>query len=192
MKRVFILLLVLVIVSVVSAAPQIMVDGDKDPAWYNHINPTGNFTLGIWTDAAIGIGNGEGYLALVVNTSYSTIDYTSGFGVPPYDTDPGIFLEHSMSAADIGFPLPAGEDGILGFIFPMNINQINPDAVIFNGINLHTSPLWGELLGVTVKLYMTADFETSTLVDTAFLITPEPMTIGLLGLGALFLRRRKS
>jgi hypothetical protein len=89
----------------------------------------------------------------------------------------------------LGFPLPAGEDGICGVIWPMNFSSIAPDATIFDGIDFRHSSYHGL---VAINLYMSTNLETSYLIDTQWVFTPEPMTIGLLGLGVLFMRKRKA
>jgi hypothetical protein len=185
MKRLFISLLVFVMAST-SGAFQISVNGDKSLTDY--ISSSGNCTLDIWTDTVIRPGIGEGYFALVVDTSRGTIDYTSGIVVPPYYTDPGIYLEHSMGAAEVGFPLPSGEDGIIGGVALAVLSSIPASATIFDEILFHSDLPFADVM---VKLYVTNDFETSYLADVVVIHTPEPMTIGLLGLGVLFLRRRK-
>ncbi len=185
MKRICISLIVLVLASTAGAELQISVDGDLDPVDSEIIG--GNHTLGIWTDADIIPENPyEGYVALVVDTSLATIDYTTGVSGFP---DPGIDLEHSMSAATAGFPLPAGEDGILGTIFLTQTSQINAGSMIFDFIDFHSSAY---PFDVMIKLYYSQYFATSSLVDSMVVHVPEPMTIALLGLGALFLRKRKA
>jgi hypothetical protein len=185
MKRVFISLLVLAMTSTAGAF-QISVNGDK----YSSEIIGANLTLGIWTDTIIRPGIGEGYFALVVDTSLGTIDYTSGIVVPPYDQDPGIHLEHSMSAAEAEFPLPSGEDGIFGAVVLTAVpSSIPAGATIFDWVIFHSDLPFGDAV---IKLYvMDSYFETSYLADTVVIHTPEPMTIGLLGLGGLFLRRKK-
>jgi hypothetical protein len=186
MKRLLISLLVLAMASTAVAKLQISVNGDKNTnviVTSDHI-----LTMGIWTDAVIPVGS-EISFALVIDWVWSggDIDYTTGFTVPPYDTDPGIYLEHSMSAATAGFPLQLGEDGICGSIFLIELSDIEAGSVIFDGIDYYS------YADSRINLYITTDWETSTLVDSVDIIipeVPEPMTIGLLGLGALFLRKR--
>jgi hypothetical protein len=188
MKRIFVLLLILLTAASANAAPQIMVNGDKNFA-LNLEEFSSNYTLGVWVDAAMpqyDIYN----CALSVNTYYANIDYTTGYVVPPWENDPGMFLEHSMSAAEAGFPLPAGEDGIFGTIGTLEIYPVTAGSIIFDGINLHGTHPYPVI--VTIDLYVTNDFQASYLADSVLVIIPEPMTICLLGLGALFLRKRKA
>jgi len=95
----------------------------------------------------------------------------------------GTFIETSVTAKDaliVGFP--AGWDGILGYVGDPSGAPV-PAGLYLDGITSN--------VGNTVKLYaVTADWELSTLQDTVTLV-PEPMTLALLGLGGLFLRRRK-
>ena len=95
----------------------------------------------------------------------------------------GTFIETSVTAKDagvVGFPI--GWDGILGYVGdPMGAPV--PAGLYLDGITSN--------VGNTVKLYaVTIDWELGSLKDTVTLV-PEPMTLALLGLGGLFLRRRK-
>jgi hypothetical protein len=161
MKRIFILLLVLAMVSSSRASYKIMVDGSVPATFY--VSHDTHVSLGIYTDTAV--SSETCYFALAVNTSHGTIDYTTGFVVPPYGMDCS-FLEHGMSAAEAGFPLPAGEDGITGLICYFGI-PIPASSAIFDGIDYHSHE---EM--VTVSLYVTYDFTTSYVVDTVGISVP--------------------
>jgi len=184
MKRVFISLLVLAMASTAGAKTQILIDGEKDIDF----EASTHFSLGIWTDTAIEMNQGYSVVMVIPTSLFDTaIDYTSGVVVSP--APPGVYLEHSMSAAETGLPLPAGWDGIMGYIFPTQVvPPISAGRIIFDDIDLNI-PNWP--LDVPIHLYE-IDGETLTLVDTVVVWgIPEPMTFGLLALGALFLRKRK-
>lgn len=62
-------------------------------------------------------------------------------------------------------------------------------AGTYAGIETSTGKSWGDVnghLGTAVLL----DADTYEQIDVAYLLVPEPLTLGLLGVGALFLRRR--
>ncbi len=186
MKSVIVLLMVFAITSTVCADLHILVNGEKNPSF----EAGRHHTLGIWTDT--NIDSWEGYdFALVAPTSFDTsIDYTSGIALPPYDTSIGIFLSHSTSASHLYSEIPAGTDGIYGSIaFVPGDPVIDAGAIIFNQIDLYI-PMWP--VGLPIYLYVGTGGSSLTLAEefTVFGI-PEPMTIGLLVLGALFLRKRK-
>ncbi|MFH1369958.1 MAG: PEP-CTERM sorting domain-containing protein [Planctomycetota bacterium] len=187
MKRVFISLLVLVMASTAGATLRIMVDGDKYPVDSQIIG--GNFSLGLWTDSDIIQFVDDTLFTLVVNTLFGSIDYTSGIVVPPYDNDPGITLFHTMSAVEANFSLPPSEDGIGGSIWLMETSQIDAGSIIFDEILFHSD---ADFTDVMIKLYETPDGYEMPLVDSVIIHITEPTTIGLLGLGGLFLRKRKS
>jgi hypothetical protein len=94
-------------------------------------------------------------------------------------------------AVGFGMPIPEGENGIWGLISLLATSGSAPAGIYFDDILFHC-----EAQGdVVVKLY-TVDpyFIAATLVDSVIIHQvpiPEPMTVALLGLGGLFLRRRK-
>jgi len=189
MKKLLVLALVLSMATMASAALQISVNGSQAAADIT-LAPSDTASLGIWTDAAILPGVGETYFVLVANTQVGMIDYLTGTVL--LTGDGGVGLEHSVDAQ--GFTAGTGIDvlppmnGIGGGVVLSVFASINSGAQIFDGIVFHCEGP-GDVI---VQLFAT-DFVTSTLVDSAVIhqLVPEPMTMGLLGLGGLFLRRRK-
>jgi hypothetical protein len=183
MKRVFISILVFAITSTASASLQIMVDGDKSDAW--HVGHA-DYSLGIWTDTDIvPVVSDNFYYALVCESAYCNIDYTTGVVVP---ADDGLSIEHTMDAVSMGFPLDPGDNGLGGGVALFNLSKIAAGSVLFDQIDFHIS--WP--FPIPVKLYETYDWTSMTLVDTVYIAgIPEPMTICLFSLGALLLRKKK-
>jgi len=185
MKKLLVLALVLSMATMASAALQITVGG----AAVNEITvlPSDNLVLGIASDALIGFGKGDwNGSALVANVPGATLDASMAVSLQP--NEPGIAIFQN-AAVDLGFVVPTypGSDGP-GFTFTftgadvaagMLIDQI---AFHCNGPGTVTLQLWGS-----------QDYATFEVLDTVVItqLIPEPMTMGLLGLGGLFLRRRK-
>jgi len=84
-----------------------------------------------------------------------------------------------------GAPVPEGMDGAFGWIGTiLTTGQTDTAGGVYIN-NIHSA------IGDTVVLFtMDPDWNAATEVARITLV-PEPMTMGLLGLGALFLRRRK-
>lgn len=193
MKKLLVLVLVLSMATMASASLRISVNGEQQPS-YCFIGPLvgQTFTLGIWTDAAIIAGTNDNfYFDLVGSTAFGTIDYTTGNVLI---ADNGIALFSNASAAGEGFPLTPGIDGISGGITLFTLPSIAAGTQIFDGINYTASALGFQ----TLLLYESIDGtpDTTTLVDTVSFFQdtpiPEPMTLGLLGLGGLILKKRKT
>lgn len=199
MKKLLVLVLVLSMVASANAALQLSVNGDKQ-ATAATLSPSGTLILDVWTNAAI--ANLAGFNTLLVCTTGGSIDYLSGVVIA---ADSGMTFyrggnAHAYLGSSAGL-LPANEEGMGLNAFDIdpevdedgdpveNPTPTNANDTLFDQIVFHCDAP-GD---VTIKLYtLNATLTTITLRDSvAVHQTPEPMTLGLLGLGGLFLRRRK-
>ncbi len=175
------LALIFALGSAASGALQISVGEDKNPQDLQYtLGPSDNLSLGIWTDAIIEPGVGEGFWALIVSVTDATV---SG-GV-------SLITEESGIAVYPG-PVPAvtpGLDGIFGTVALATIPSIAADTLIYDSIDFHCE--W-QPNDVTVTLLHGQAIGAWTAVDSVVIRQiPEPMTMSLLGLGGLLLRRRR-
>jgi hypothetical protein len=181
MKKLLALFLILGLASVASATLQISVNGDKEPVDSEIIllGPSDELILDIWTDSIISAGNGEVVAwELVVAPADGSI--SGGVSLIP---EAGVTIFDDVT----GFEAEPGTNGVWGGIaMTGQVPQIDAGATIYDDILFHCNGL-GDAV---VKLYV-GDFVTWDLVDSVVIHQPEPMTIALLGLGGLFLRRRK-
>lgn len=175
MKKLLVVMLVLSMASMANAALWITVNGGTDEVTLN-VGDTA--TLALVGDGATGN-----------NTFYAGIDSASA-GDGSIDIGSATVL-YTGSEASIGWAgLTGGEFWNRGDAVGMSLTDAahNPQA-----------PLSGTLFGsivftcasvgdVTVNL---ADIDFNIIGSTIIHQVPEPITIGLLGLGGLFLRRRK-
>jgi len=182
MRKLLILTLVLGMASAANAGMLISVAGDKQPVDSQITLPlNGTIDLDIWTDADIPVFGGE-YWALIADTTQASI---SGGNVA---IDPGDAVIYTDPPASGGVPgLPAGKDGPWGgvavFSGPIAAGTVLYDQITFKCL---------ALVDTTVSLYTSDLGGNNTLVDSVIIHqVPEPMTVALLGLGGLLLRRRK-
>jgi len=183
MKNLIIVLMVLSMATIASAALQISINGDRTDG--ATIYPSVTLSLGIYTDAALAATYTD-YFVLTVNVTAGFIDYLTGV---PVVADDGMSVEHTMDAITFASPLLDGmsENGVGGGLAFFVLPGVQAGTQLFDGFVFHCE---GPSVAM-INLY-TTDFSTLVLVDQAIVYQiPEPMTLGLLGLGGLFLRRRK-
>ena len=187
MKKLLIFMLVLGMASLASALPtslQISVGGVMEPTNSDiYLLPTETIVIDIWTTTEIYSGGGlEGYFSLGVDPTYGS--FTGG--TSQYPTETGTVYYSGNGAAY----LPSTEAGDFGTIGSMQPSGSGMTGVIFDMIIFHC-----EAEGDAVINLYSVDFGATpyySLIDTVTIHQiPEPMTVLLLGLGGLFLRRRK-
>jgi hypothetical protein len=185
MKKLLILMLVLGLASTANALTlKISVGGVVDPP-DTQITccPSDTLELDIWSAGYAGIQDGA-YWALVVDCTEGTI--TNGqVKIPPA---PSMSTWNGPSAVGAGWVFPPCTDGPWGGIAGAQ-GETAPAGVYFDGFVFHC-----EAMGdATVYLYTSPDgSQPYTLQDTQIIHQiPEPVSMLLLGLGGLLLRRRK-
>jgi hypothetical protein len=169
MKKVLAVLAVLAIAPLASATYTLTTSG-----------PT-NSTLAISSTVDIAAGGGlETYYALVVPTASGSL----AGGSPIALTDAGWDIAVNNDAAGAGgIPVPTGTNGVWGEFFTTGGSILAGQLV--TGITYTGS-------AATATLYQVngSDWSLGPALATAQVGTPEPLTVALLGLGGLFLRKR--
>lgn len=181
MKKFLVLLMVLGIATTASAALQLSINGDMDPRDSKYtIEPGDHLVLGIWTDSKFETVE-EAYFALLAPTALATI---SG-GVPAEWT----ILIYDDAAGN-GINVPPGDNGVFGYIATPPGAVFSANMLLIDLIDFRCE----DVGDAKITLY-SLDGETGDLLgelDSVIIHQiPEPMTMALLGLGGLFLRRRK-
>jgi hypothetical protein len=186
MKKFLVLMMVLGMATMANASLQISVGGDTDPVLseYTLTGPSDELILDIWATNTVVYGGGDDWAGfeLICNPMQAVI---SG-GVSLWPGEPGVTIGNGINYAGLPAFVPL-EDGVSGTIVIMGAG-VGPGKV-FDGILLHCEGGMGD---VVITLWGSTDYITGTLLDTVIIHQiPEPMTMALLGLGGLFLRRRK-
>jgi len=176
MKKLLVLAMVLSMASMANAALTLTVGGSVDEGAatsFDITNPGGT------------IGDMGVYYVTVDNSSTGTGSFDIGAVTQVY-MGGGTNIGIDDSSDDLG-ALNAMAAIAMGITDNVNNPQLVPTGNIFTGVKLN-----GLTAGdVVVKVFDGALNEIGSYDVTVTSIVPEPMTIGLLGLGALALRRRK-
>ena len=171
----------------------ISVNGNHEPADSEYtLMPSQILTLDIHVNADIvPMGPGEGDWILVCNPAVGTI--AGGVAVPYGD----VTLIGPVPTLGNVVGLPAELDGVAGSIILFGTTiRIPASTILFNGIIFHCEDDGTLPHDVVISLErITPDWEyTGEIYDQVIIHQipiPEPMTLTLLGLGGLLLRRRK-
>jgi hypothetical protein len=166
MKKLFVLMLVLGVASAANAMTLTLVNGDADTV---DIDCLDGYVVGDDT-----------YFALVGDTGKVAVSGGAVVaGVAP--TDSAIYgYDAQLNGLSV-----APEDGMWGFLGDIAGAAKGPGTYV-------DEVAWALVGGATsadLILYGTADF--MNIVELARITIPEPMTMALLGLGSLFLLRRR-
>lgn len=195
MRKLLILIVVLGMASMASATLQISVNGSQEPVDSEIIFdigdvPSGILTLDIWTDADVGVFETVTWALIVTDSSEGTI--TGGIGVAPWNYP--IWAGDAVDNAAIVLDPPyTGKAGT--YLSGMSGNPLTGDTM-YDEFLFHCEgegdavvELWTLVNSVPLP---DEAYVLTTLLDTVTIHQiPEPMTMALLGLGGLLLRRRK-
>jgi hypothetical protein len=187
MKKLLVVLLVLSMATMANAALQITVGANNaTDVTEMTLNPSDNVTLGIYTSDIMGFGKGDwNGSALVVSGPAGLLSAANAVSL--YPNEPGIAIFQSASV-DLGFPTTLQGPG---FTFTFTGADINPGQII-NSIAFHCEGAGDVTIQLLGSQQFLADGSDTVVLDTLVIHqVPEPITLGLLGLGGLFLRRRK-
>jgi hypothetical protein len=168
MKKLFVLALVLSMTTMAGATMTLTLAGPADGS---------NIAV-----HASGFVSGDGITIAVVVDAGSLSGGVAN--VPPAPDATMVFGPASDPEGPTGGMLIDGMDGII-----CGIDSFSGTATAGAG-NYINQIVWSGT-SATAYLYSTVDFETWTATGAQMTLIPEPMTMALLGLGGLFLRRRK-
>jgi hypothetical protein len=179
MKKSIIITLVMVITSIANAEMLISVNGVIDPPETQFFTgPSGIFTIDIWGDGQseqglywVGINRGD---PASLNFDNATILY------PGNSVEIGVIDDDEL-AQELGF------NNIFAYFLLADTHSPPPplQGTLVDQILFHCEGFWPP--DATIMLLS----EELSLMDTQVIHVPEPMTVVLLGLGGLMMRRRR-
>jgi hypothetical protein len=174
MKKLLVLLVVLSVATIANAGLKISVDGvvdGPDPI----LLPSQTVSIDIFSDGQT--NSADSFIMMM--TGPATLDISNAVNViNPPGAPASIFFIEDPESPFYG-----------GVFFDFSIVEVPPPnlpaGVIADNIILHCDDV-GEVMLTIMGLEVAGELDTQIIQQI-----PEPMTLGLLGLGGLFLRRRK-
>jgi hypothetical protein len=165
-----------------NASLQISVNGDTNVTEIIGLAPSDELILGVYSDTLITFDSGNDWAGWGLMVDSSLAHISGGYSLWP--DEPGLTIYDGLDM--VGLPHPAGYDGVGGTI-AITGGGVGP-GYLFDVIFFHRL----SIMPMVITLFGTTDFVEMTYLDSFYVhLYPEPMTIGLLALGTLFLRRRK-
>ena len=165
MKKLLVLALVLVVSTVASAGFVLAPAVDQLP---------GNIVITISNDGGI---TSNGYLVIAVQ-GIGVLSSALGADAPVNSS-----LNGNTVDSEVAFLGQGDVYGVADF-------ALAPAVPVYKTGTWLTATLTGGVAGDVVKAYSSADLVEFTEIGS-FVVTPEPVTVALLGLGGLFIRRNK-
>ena len=169
MKNLLVLTLVLAMASVANAGLLISVDGVVDPPDSEvYLQPSQEVILDIH-----GVGDQPGAGVIIgVTSGPGSVSVGNAVNL----VNPGVIM-------DMGAGFPPFTSAIF-FDLAKPDPTFRLDGLVADGVIFHCD-------GIDDVVLSLIDLDTGEVYDTQVIHQPEPMTMALLGLGGLFLRRRK-
>ncbi len=178
MKKLLVLMLVLGMASLANATLSLSFDGATGSAFDLLEGATAQ--IGIYNDTDAANQGATNYLIIGTGNPASWVDGSAVFHQPPVPDDPDGKLNATYyGIMDIGF----------GDVDIYEINTAIPTGAAYGIGVLTDATLQCDGLGEVVVTLLDGNF--GELDSMAIAQIPEPITMVLLGLGGLFLRRRK-
>ncbi|MCK5175354.1 MAG: PEP-CTERM sorting domain-containing protein [Planctomycetes bacterium] len=188
MKKLVVLTLVLSMASLATAGLEISINGVQGLSGYHPTTGSGTIaTLGVYSADGFGAFTAENIALIAVDDTMATIHGTG------YTSPVGFNLVGQVEDF-ASVTTPAGSTGVFGGFFSaaaQGAGQVLYDDIIFDFTAMAAGG--GD---TTIELWAITDtggdnWVLSSLLDSIYVMVPEPTMMALLGLGGLLLRRRK-
>ena len=195
MKKLLVLVLVLGMASMASAALQISVNGNPEPIDSEIIlEPSDTVMLDVWTDSMIYAGaQGEGDWFLMCDNNLGTISGgAANAAIQATGNVLAIYDGKEAGAWVIESPFDGVGGGVVALGAPMMAGDVLYDQILF-----HCEKLGDTVISLVSGVAIVPDVgdpyvEVTGVWDEVVIHQiPEPMTMSLLGLGGLALLRRR-